>query len=124
MLCKAGIPITQCARSACELTGNAAVTRLLEKGTDSAGAGSAISHGFSKKLGQDFLNAWQVGEETASLDEVTRRLADNAAENAERMFTEFAQWLPRLFYFLVLIFMAAMILKGFRMIFSGYGDVQ
>ena len=103
MLIKGGVPITDCAEKAAAATGNAVVTDLFRPAVASAKAGQPVSEGFPAKLPMDFLEIWRVGEEAGKLDDVTKRLADNNAEAAEFLFTEFARWLPRVIYFLIAI---------------------
>jgi len=120
MLYKAGIPIVQSADKAAALTGNTVIADLFEGGAESARNGNAVVSGFSDKLPLDFLNIWQVGEETGSLDNVTRRIADNYADSAELLFTEFARWLPRLIYALICLLMIMTIFKMAGLITSSY----
>jgi type IV pilus assembly protein PilC len=122
MLYEAGIPITQCAQKASDVTGNAVMTNLLKGGAESAKAGKMIFEGFSRKLPLDFLNLWQIGEESGELEKTTKRLADNASETAEWLFVEFCQWLVRLIYFFVMVRLAIQVLKmGYATFSSGYG---
>lgn len=109
---KAGIPIAQCAQTAPSMTGNVVITNLFKAGADSAQAGKPISEGFSRQLPTEFLNLWQIGEETGELDSVTKRLADRYADSGEHLLTEFSKWLPRLVYFLVCAVMVIQILRG------------
>jgi len=113
MLCKAGMPITDCAERAASATANAVVTDLVKPAAASAKAGQLVSDGFPSKLPMDFLEIWRVGEETGNLDDVTRRLADDNAEASEFWFAEFARWLPRLVYFLICLLMIYYIFVNF-----------
>jgi len=118
MLSKAGLPITDCAEKAAAVAGNTVVTDQLRPAAASAKAGNLVSEGFSAELPPDFLNIWRVGEETGDLDNVTKRLADTNAEDAELLFVEFATWLPRLVYFLICLLIVYFIFKSFAMITS------
>jgi type IV pilus assembly protein PilC len=111
MLYEAGIPITQCAQKSSSVTGNAAITDLLKGGAESAREGRMVWEGFSRMLPADFLNIWQVGEETGELDKSLKHLADNNSETAEWLFTEFCRWLVRAIYFLIMISMAIKVIK-------------
>ena len=115
MLYKAGIPITECAKTAPSMTGNIVIADLFEAGADSAQAGKPLSTGFSDRLPTEFLDLWHIGEETGELDSVAKRLADMYADTAEHLLTEFIKWLPRLAYFFVCAIMVIQILKGFGM---------
>jgi len=124
LLYQAGIPITQCARKASEVTGNAIMTDLLKGGAESAQAGNMVCEGFSRKLPADFLHLWQIGEETGELDKAVKRLADNTGETAEWLFVEFCRWLVRVIYFLVCAMLAIRILiMGAAIFGTGYGIV-
>ncbi len=124
MLYEAGVPIMQCAQKASNVTGNAVMTGLLKGGAESARAGKMVCEGFSRKLPADFLNLWQIGEESGELDKTVRRLADNTSETAEWVFVEFCRWSVRLIYFLVLAVLAIKILRmGLAVFGAAYGTV-
>jgi len=124
LLYQAGIPITQCAQKASEATGNALMTDLLKGGAESAQAGKTVYDGFSRRLPSDFLNIWQISEETGELDKTVKRLADITSEKAEWLLVEFCRWLVRVIYFLVLAALAIQVLTMGAAIFgTGYGIV-
>ena len=116
MLFKGGLPIVQCAQTASEHTGNIVITDMLAGGGRSAAAGKPVSDGFSQGLDKDFIRSWQIGEETGELENVVRRQVEKSTEKAERIFRELGQWIPRLFYWLVCIFMVASAFKNFAMV--------
>ena len=118
MLCKAGLPVTDCAEKAASATTNAILADLFKPAAASAKAGMAVSEGFSSKLPSDFIDIWRVGEETGQLDDVTKRLADNNGEDAEFWLNEFARWFPRLVYALVCLVMIYYIFRNFAMIMT------
>ena len=118
MLFKGGVPIVQCAKKASEHTGNAIVTGMLAGGAESALAGNLVSEGFSGQLPQEFINRWQIGEETGELDNVVGRLAKNSSETAEGIFTELGKWIPRLIYLLVCIFIIVSIFRNYAILLS------
>ena len=105
MLYKAGIPITQCTEFAAEATGNVVFAGWLKGATDSAKAGHSVSDGFSRQLPIEFRDAWQVGEESGQLDNVTERLAKMAADSSKILFAEVSQWLPRIIYFFICLWL-------------------
>jgi type II secretory pathway component PulF len=118
MLYKAGVPIIQSAQQAVGVTGNVIVADLLKGGAESARAGNMVCEGFSPELPMDFLNLWRIGEETGELDSSVKRLADNTSESAEQLFAEFAQWLPRLIYFLICVLLVILIMKAAAAVFG------
>ena len=124
MLYEAGIPIMQCAQKESGVAGNAVMTDLLKGGAESARAGKMVCEGFSRKLPADFLNLWQIAEESGELDKTVKRLGDNTSESAEWLFVEFCRWLVRLIYFLVLAVLAIIVLSmGAAILGAGYGIV-
>ncbi len=116
MLSKAGVPATGVAEKATVATSNAVVAGRLKGGVASARAGHPVSEGFSEELPADFLNIWRMGEESGTLEKVTKRLAERNAEDAEFWFKEIAKWSPRLVYLLVGLFMVIMIFRLWGMI--------
>jgi len=111
MLLSAGVSGIQAAELAVEYTGNAVIAQRLRGAAESARQGNLFCEGFNPRLPVEFIESWRIGEESGSLDITTQRLADNYAESAERLLKEFARWLPRIIYFLVMVMMAAAILK-------------
>ncbi len=114
------VPISECVRKAAELSGNETVRRRLAGGVATAEAGHPVSDGFSPRLPLEFLATWRIAEESGTLDETASRLADQAAEDAERLLERLATWLPRIVYFLVSLYM---IFSIFRMFFRVYGPI-
>ena len=102
----AGVHGVEAARRACNVTGNAVVANWFKGAAESAKAGNPFSEGLSKRLPLMFREQWVVGEETGRLDIVSLRLADSNQENGERKLLNFARWLPRIIYFVVLIVVA------------------
>jgi type II secretory pathway component PulF len=115
------VPIVVCVRKSAEISGNMTVKRWLMGGARSAEAGQPVSDGFSPELPIEFAASWRIAEEAGKLDETARRLADQAAENSERLFETLAVWTPRVIYFLVSAYIVVCI---FRMFFAtgGYYD--
>ncbi len=120
MLYEAGVPILDCARSATGVVGNSVIRNMLKGGIASVSQGQLMSEGFSEKLPADFINLWQMGEETGDLDKITLKLAQNSAETCEMIFIELAKWMPRLAYFFVSAIIVVMIFKGYGQIYSAF----
>lgn len=59
----------------------------------------------------EFVNAVDVGEKTGKLDEVLARYADSARESYVRAVQTFAEWLPKLIYGVVALFVIYNIFK-------------
>jgi type IV pilus assembly protein PilC len=123
VLYSAGVPITICTQKACEITANSAVAKMFEGGVASARSGNEVSKGFSRKLPEDYIASWEVGEESGQLDKVTKRLAIQTQERAELMITELATWLPRVAYWIVCLMLIRGIFKGYSQIYGGLGNL-
>ena len=120
MLYKAGVPITECAVKAPELTGNLIIADMFKGGAASTKAGNMTCDGFSRRLPLDYLNIWQTGEEIGELDKMADKIAEISGDRAELLFTEFARWLPRLIYALVCVVLIMQILKMAGAITTSY----
>jgi len=111
MMYGAGVPITETAERANRATGNVIVARLFKGGQASVRAGGMAWEGFSKRLPMEYLQLWQIGEETGELDKTTAKIAEIAGDRADLYFTEFSKWLPKIVYFIIMGVLAYMILK-------------
>lgn len=113
MLYKAGVPIIESLSLATGLTGNTVVARIFKGGEESAKAGNAACEGFSSRLPSEYLNLWQIGEETGELSKTVDKIAEISSDRATLYFTEFARWFPKLIYFMVCIWMISHIFSGY-----------
>ena len=120
MLCKAGVPMVDCVGMAVSATGNAIVGDMFRPAVENVRAGGPISEKLSPKLPRELVEMWRIGEETGTLDKVTRRLAENYAEAAESWLHEFARWMPRFVYGLVCLVMIYYLFQNFRLLTSMY----
>ena len=120
MLYSAGVPITKCAEIATATTNNTAVADYLKGGIESCHRGRPISEGFSKRLPNEFLELWFVGEETGDLDKVTKKMADYSSDKAEFALTEIIKWIPRIVYALVCVMIIVKIFNILSMIVGAY----
>jgi type II secretory pathway component PulF len=120
MLCKAGVPVVDCVGMAVSATGNAVVGDMFRPAIVSVKAGESICQGFSRHLPRELVEVWKIGEETGTLDNVTKRLAENNAEAAEFWLNEFARWFPRFVYFLVCLLMIYYVFINFGRIMTVY----
>jgi len=110
MLCKAGVPISDCVEMSMSAAGNLVVADLFRPAAAAVRAGGTMGEGLSRKLPVEMVEMWKVGEETGQLDDISRRLADTYTEQSEFWFGEFSRWFPRFVYLLICIMMIRMIL--------------
>jgi len=115
---KAGVPIIECALLSHESCGNEAIKHRLKGGYDAARNGTPMSQGFSQNLDVEFLELWNIGEESGNLDNASEKLGQIYLDKARFRFELIANWLPKLFYFGLMGIMAYIILKLFSQIYG------
>ncbi len=118
ILYKAGLPITDATQIAADLVSNSIIADRLSPAAVSTQKGNPAWQGFSKKLPQEFISLWKIGEESGQLEDSTRRLADMTEDKAFFLFEQIATWVPRLAYFYVCVLMVIGIMKGLAAIQS------
>ncbi len=114
MLYKAGVPISECFDYAPSVAGNSIVTRFFSGGARAIEAGEMPSQGFSARVPREYRELWLVGEETGQLEQSADKIAEIAGDRAELLIGEFARWLPRLLYFMIMLRMVGMVLSMAR----------
>ncbi len=123
MMYGAGVPLTDVTERATRATGNAVVAGLFAGAVDTVRSGSSAWEGFSRRLSPEYLHLWQVGEETGELDKTAAKVAEIAADRADLLFKAFADWLPKIAYFAILIVIVVkMILPLLRQIQGEYSS--
>ena len=122
ILYSAGVPIVRCIDQSLDTVPNTRIRRMLAGSRQAVQAGQSPSEGFSRRLPAEFLALWNVGEQTGDLDRSSAKLAQIETERAETWFTAFAQWLPRIIYGIICLYMAYQILKNATMIFGSIGS--
>ena len=110
MLYRCGIPMEKTAGFAANLTGNAAVSAMLEGGVKSVRQGLPVSNGFSAAVPPDFKALWITGETSGRLEETLEKLYENYMEIGQNYLKRFARWLPHIMYAIfVLILLNSMV---------------
>ena len=115
-LFKAGVPVIRCAKMSAELTGNAVVARWVIDAARTAEEGYPLSEGFTREFPRQYLEAWQIGEESGKLAQVAERLASQAEEKSLWMIEQIGKWLPIIIYVIIAIWIV-------KMIFTIWGSV-
>jgi type II secretory pathway component PulF len=99
------------------------VARLFEGGARAVAQGQQASEGLSKRLATEYRDLWTIGEESGRLEHSVDKIAEISADRANLWLTEFAKWLPRVFYFGVMILMALQVVKMAGGLFSNYLNI-
>ncbi|MFA5424434.1 MAG: type II secretion system F family protein, partial [Phycisphaerae bacterium] len=115
------VPITNAAELASKNTGNLYVSQLVAGTSKSVYAGQPMHKGLSRHLPVDLYSLWETGEESGTLDKTSLHLAKMYEDRADLGFKILVDWLPKIFYFLVALYMIKLIARNFGMIYSGYG---
>lgn len=118
MLHKSGVPIIEALKTAQDLSGNMVVSGLVKGASKSAAAGNTALEGFSHRLPSEYLNMWEVGEQSGELDKMVDKIAEISGDKAELYFIQFAKWLPWVIYILISIGLIIMVFQGWKQIYS------
>ena len=110
MLYQSGIAMEKTAGFAADLTGNAAVSAMLEGGVRSVRQGLPVSKGFSSAVPPDFKALWITGETSGRLEQTLEKLYEDRMEIGQEYLKRFARWLPHIMYAIfVLILLNSMV---------------
>ena len=118
MLYKGGVPITEATERAVRATGNTIVAGKFQGGVASVRQGGMAWEGFSRRLPTEYLQLWQIGEESGELDKTVDKIAEIAADRADLRFKEFAFWLPVFIWAVCAAILIVMILKLFSRVYA------
>jgi type II secretory pathway component PulF len=121
MMYSAGVPMTEVTERATRATGNVVIARLFAGGADTVRAGGVAWEGYSKRLLPQYLHLFEIGEETGELDKTAEKIAEIAGDRADLLFTEFARWLPRIIYFIIMGYLAMRVLGLWQQVYSSAG---
>jgi type IV pilus assembly protein PilC len=124
MLCKAGVPVSDCVEMSISAAGNLVVGDMFRPAAKSVREGGTMGEGLSPKLPLELVEMWKVGEETGQLDDISKRLADTYTEQAEFWFHEFSRWFPRFVYLLICIMLIYMIFQTASGIWGTLGTAE
>jgi type II secretory pathway component PulF len=124
-LLSAGVTIIEAWEIAALASGSPALCTAVEGWGESVRAGQtpaeAIRH--SRVFPQVFADLYQTGEISGKLDESLRNLSRYYEEEGSRKLQLLAQWGPRLFYLLIVLFVAFKIVQFWLGYFQQIGDV-
>jgi type II secretory pathway component PulF len=112
-LISAGVPITQALETCARAMSNGVYRQAVMRSAEVTRGGNLLSTSlFPTDIWPlDFVAAVRVGEQSGKMDEVLLRYADSARENYVRAIDAFAQWLPRVIYGVIALFVIYNIFK-------------
>ena len=113
MLYRAGVPMSEATERATRATGNAVVAQRFQGGITSVRQGGMAWEGFSKRLPTEYLQLWQIGEESGELDKTVDKIAEISADRADLRFKLFAFWFPVFIYAIIAMILIKMIFTLF-----------
>jgi type IV pilus assembly protein PilC len=117
---KGGVPIVESLQQAIEVTGNTITARAFAGTVEHAAVGEAASKGFTRKIPREYIELWKIGEESGELDKMSQKIADLAMDRGEFWLTQFARWVPRFIYGIIVIIMIWQVFKMAGQIGSVY----
>ena len=118
MLYKAGVPMIESLEQANTFTGNTIIAKFFEGGTESARQGNKAIKGFSQQLPSEYLNLWDIGEETGELEKAVDKISEISTDRAFFLMKECTKWFPIIIYVLICIFIIYMIFKLSGVLYS------
>jgi type IV pilus assembly protein PilC len=123
---KAGGGILQAFRAAGLSCGNAALREQAEKTIAEVKNGNDLTDAFGRQTSapEPLVRAIEIGEQTGRLDTEAFRAATICEDRALRRLGQLTEWLPRLFYGLIMIFMLYQIMKTFSEVGSIYNSIM
>lgn len=110
---KAGGGILQAFHAAGLSCGNAALKAQADHTIEQVKSGDDLTNSFGSQSGAPdiLVRAVEIGEQTGRLDIETFRAATICKDRAVQRLSRLTEWLPRLFYILIMIFMFWQIMK-------------
>ncbi len=119
---KAGGGILQAFHAAGLSCGNAALRAQADRTVEEIKAGNDLANAFGTQGGapETLVRAIEIGEQTGRLDIETFRAATICKDRAVQRLDRLTEWLPRLFYILIMIFMFWQIMKTFALVQGVY----
>lgn len=121
MMYNAGVPIAEVTARATKAAGNVVVEQQFAGSVESVRNGGLAWEGFSDRLPSEYIQLWQIGEESGELDRTVGKIAEISGDRADLYFTEFARWFPKIIYFAIMGYMAYKVLSLYSQI---YGNLQ
>ena len=125
-LISAGVNIIDAWELAAAASGSPALRLTIEKWKPQIEAGRTPAEFLngSGKFPEMFANLYSTGEVSGKLDESLRRLYSHYNEEGTRKLFAFAQWMPKLIYFLVAGIIAYEIIKAWNGIYGSGSELD
>jgi type II secretory pathway component PulF len=125
-LISAGVNIVEAWDLAATASGSPALRRTVENWKPQIEAGRTPAEVLNEcpKFPEMFANLYATGEVSGQLDDALRRLYSYYNEEGTRKLHAFAQWTPRLVYFLVILIIAYKIIQFWTGLYGQHGDLS
>ncbi len=119
---RSGMDTVSALTMACNTTGNFQVKQLFKKCEESVKIGKPISTGFSAGVPTMFREVWLVAEESGSLEDATRRLAENFQDSGFVKLKLFLGFLNKAIYLAIALKIGFMYVNTLSGVFGAYGS--
>lgn len=112
---RSGISIYRALDAAAAGSGSAYLRKISHQASKRIQQGSRLWEAFANaKIHPLMQKAFRVGEESGRLDEQLQRCAFLLQEKTARRTAAFAEWAPKILYFVILLILASQIIMGFQ----------
>ncbi len=121
----AALPITETVRLSGRSSQSAALTEAAEKAAKAIEQGEALAPSLKKTgaFGSTFINSVSTAEHAGTMDIEMSRWAKTETELAYFAQDRAAEWLPRIFYVIIVLYVASRIISWFSSYFGQANDL-
>lgn len=122
----AGVNVLASLEVAGRASGSAIIRAAAQTALPAVRAGGKVGTALiaTKAFPEPFVRAFTVGEETGQLDQELRRLSDEYRQAALRGLETLSDWIPRLLYIGILIYLAVRIVSFYQGYFQSFQDLS
>jgi type II secretory pathway component PulF len=121
----AGVNVLASLEVAGRASGSAIIRAAADEALPAVRSGGKVGAALvaTRAFPEPFVRAFTVGEETGQLDQELRRLADEYRQSALRGLEALADWVPKLLFLAILIYLAFRIVSFYQGYFKGIQDI-
>ncbi|MDP9291525.1 MAG: type II secretion system F family protein [Verrucomicrobiota bacterium] len=122
MQLQSGVNVIDGLLSAAHASRSALVTDAVERALPAIRSGAQVGPELSRSSAftRDMMRAFRVGEDTGDLDEELKRLATEFHEEALSRIETVSEWLPRIVYVTIAVYLAFQIVATYQKVLGAY----
>ncbi len=121
----AGINVFSSLQTSARASGSATVVNATEKAVRVVADGGSVADGIAPTgaFPEPVVRAFLVGEQTGSLDQELKRLADEYRESALKRLAAISEWFPRLIFIAIAIYIGWVVIRSYMSYFQTVSDL-